>query len=183
MHKLNLIPEEFFNERRKKRQRFFYAFLAFLTAILLLLVFTRIYGEMSELHEELQEVDMQLNFYRSAVDPGHDLERLYSDLQERRRITNNLITRRSTWSSYIQKITNSLPDKILLLSINIGDGGNGVIRGTSPDNLSVAYMIENLRRIDGIGGVKLGFIQLETEKDLFTFEIYFQVQGNDALEN
>ncbi|WP_041423896.1 PilN domain-containing protein [Thermosediminibacter oceani] len=183
MHKLNLIPAEFLNERGKKRQRFFYAFIAFLTAVLLLLVFTRIYGEVCKLRNELEEVDRQLNFYRSAVGPGRDLERLYSDLQERRRITSNLATHKSTWSSYIQEIMKSSPEKILLLSIDIGDGGSGVIRGTSPDNLSVARMIENLRRIDGFVGVKLGFIKLETEKGLFTFEIYFQVQGNDAIEN
>jgi len=183
MHKLNLIPEEFLDIRKKKRYRFFYTLLGLALLTFFSLSLALFHSALENLNRELQEVEKLLNIYRSPSASGQNLEKIYSDLHERRRIKNALQIHRVKWSTYIQKIMEASPPDIFLYSLGIDSKGNGIVRGISSSNLSIGHMIDKLKQIDDFSEVKLGFIKKEKEKNYYTFEVYFRVQGNDAIKH
>ncbi|MCF6096673.1 hypothetical protein L1766_06635 [Thermovorax subterraneus] len=183
MHKLNLIPEEYLKTGRKKRIKLSFIFSGLVLFIFMTVSVLRYNSLLSELKIELEELNKSIFFYRSSFGSGKDAEKLYLDLQERTKIINALLKDRVVMSEHLRKILETPPPGTILTSIDIDDDGNGVIKGISPEYSSIAYVIENLKKNnDVISKAHLGFIEKESEKNFYTFEIIFHIRGNDLIE-
>lgn len=181
MHKLNLIPEEHFKASRKKRTGLSFIFVGLV--IFMSFGVIKYKASLSDLKTELEELNKSIFLYRSSFGSEQDIEKLYFDLQERTKIIDALSKDRAIWSDHLRKILQSPPPGLILTYIDIDGNGNGIIRGISPDNSSIAHVIENLKQNgDEISEVQLGFINKESEKNFYTFEIIFRIQGNDLVE-
>nr|PZN04788.1 MAG: hypothetical protein DIU66_03875 [Bacillota bacterium] len=182
MHRLNLIPEEYFKSRRKRIIKLLLFFSGVAVLVLTFHSILKYNALLLELNDEIQELDRSISFYRSSLGHEKDAEKLYADLKARTKIIDNLQKDRMIISDCLKKIFETPPPGTSLTSVDIY-GTKGVIRGFSSEYSSIIFLVNKLEENnDEFYKVELGSIKRESGKNFYTFEIMVYMRGNDLIE-
>lgn len=175
MHKLNLLPTEVLISQAKKKHRLLFilivsAFLVSLICILMFINSSKIFlkNEIETTHQDIVEI-------RAKMQTWDNFELMLEDCEKRQSIYENLMRNRINYSQILSKVISLMPKEITIISFKIDDSNCLIINGYAPYNRYVAEILEDIRSIDDIFDVSLGFVLYKEDENKSSHSYYFEI--------
>lgn len=179
MHKLNLLPMEVLNSQNRKKRDLFFVLMVSIVFLLLIYFLVFINNSKNYLENEIHDVSIDIVDMKAEMQSRGNHEQILKDFEKRQHIYEGLMQNKINYSKILNHTIMLIPREITVISLRIDTAGNLRISGYAPSNAYVARIMEDIRTIDGIIDVSLGFTRFAEAKDEidpgYNFEIVIEL--------
>ncbi|WP_296971141.1 PilN domain-containing protein [Tepidanaerobacter sp. EBM-38] len=175
MHRLNLLPTEVLINQSKKKHRLFLILIvsAFLVSLICILMFIKnseilLKGEIENTYQDIADI-------KTKMQSWDNLEAMLEECEKRQNIYENLTENRIDYSQILSKLISLIPEETTIISLKIDESSCLIINGYAPYNRYVAEIMEDVKSIDDISDVSLGFILYKEDEDKSSHSYYFEI--------
>ncbi|MGB4130857.1 MAG: hypothetical protein WBK45_02820 [Tepidanaerobacteraceae bacterium] len=176
MHKLNLLPKEILISQKKKKLGVFCIIAGSLLLILFIIFFTKVDNSIKLYENKIYVANKDISEMRSKLNYYFGQKTL-RDFEKRQNFYNAAARDKTNYSAILTDIVNLLTDDINVSSISVNKSNIIKINGFTPGHKHVALLIDDLKTLDGVQEVTLGFTRLISTSDeegsigVYDFEI------------
>ncbi|HHY42014.1 MAG TPA: fimbrial assembly protein [Thermoanaerobacterales bacterium] len=174
MHKLNLLPKEILVVQNKKRLSLFCILAGGILLVLLIVIIITTSNSILFLEDEILKAHQDIAKIKSKIQINSDIQKILNDFEKRQKIYNDVFKNKTNYSTTINCIVDLVPNEVSIIYIGIEESGRIKISGYTPRHVYVSRLMEDLKTIDGVLDVLLGFTR-------FT-EFRYDVKHNYAFE-
>lgn len=164
MHKLNLLPKEILASQNKKKFGLFCVLTGSLFLLLLTLIVAIVNNSIKSFENEIYIARKDISEMRYKLSNNLDKKTL-RDFEKRLNFYNASSKDITDYYTILDEIINLLPKEISIYSISLNKSNRIKINGSTPSHKHLALFIDELKTIDDIQEVTLGFTRLMDAKD------------------
>ncbi|WP_213974000.1 PilN domain-containing protein [Tepidanaerobacter acetatoxydans] len=175
MHKLNLLPTEVLISQAKKKHRLFLILIVSIFLVSLICILMFINSSKIFLKNEIETTHQDIVDIRTQMQAWDSFELMLDDCEKRQNIYETLARNRINYSQILSKVISLMPKEITIISFKIDDCNCLIINGYAPYNKYVAEILEDIKSIDNIFDVSLGFVLYKEDKNKSGHSYYFEI--------
>lgn len=169
MHKLNLLPKEILENRKRKKIKLIGVFLFIAALIICIICYKWICYETIQITNEIENI---LSKHPVSIPNPHDKQCIDVYINQNKNLIDkyyNIEKDNRDWSDLINKILKCMSDKMTLTFLSISEDNHLILKGSSLETVFIARMLKKLEYVDSIDKVSLDLIN--HDNNLYTYEI------------
>jgi hypothetical protein len=170
MHKLNLIPPEVSKRKHKKRLKLVYICIFCALFIVIFLSLYHIDNKIVKINHEIEKTRKEHSSFYAKIDTGEKIGLVSKDLENRQTFYKKIMLNRFKGSFFIDNVVSLKPADVLLHNVDLDKDGFLIIEGYAPNSVSVAQMINQLKKVKDFDEIDLNFIRYM--QDTLEYERY-----------
>lgn len=125
-------------------------------------------GEIENTYQDIADI-------KTKMQSWDNLEAMLEECEKRQNIYENLTENRIDYSQILSKLISLIPEETTIISLKIDESSCLIINGYAPYNRYVAEIMEDVKSIDDISDVSLGFILYKEDEDKSSHSYYFEI--------
>jgi len=159
MHKINLLPKEILISQYEKRFRLLCISAVILLLVLSALVVAAINNSIEVLEKEIHMAQTEIFGMRTNIDGGY-IQELLLNIEKRQNFYMAAENNKTVYYGVLNDIISFVPEEVNIVSISLSETNKLKINGYSPSLGYIAVYMDELKSLDDVVEVNLGFAQL-----------------------
>ncbi len=180
MRKLNLLPQEISHNMLKRKRRLVLVLIICLLLITSLCGLIFIDSRKNRLKNEVSSLLQDLTAIKVKIKDKSKYEDILRDFETRQAVYTDLTKNKIKYSQVLNKIILLIPEEIILDTLKVDSVDYIKIYGFAPKLGDIARIMEDIKKINGVIDITLGFthfIEVGTKANShYHFEIVVELQ-------
>lgn len=176
---INLLPPEYFNNKKKVYRGIYSAFLTTILVLAIGLFFYNLNKETVDLQREIINLDKEIEMLSKDKMNQEVLSNLEQRINYKGELLKEIEKSNISIIVTLSIIENNLPKDISFINLNTNSDGNLTINGIATSDISIAEFIHNLKQEELFNNVFVGNITKSSfnNRDTYSFNMICQYRG------
>lgn len=176
---INLLPPEYFNNKKKVYRGIYLAFLTTILVIAIGLFFYNLNKQTVDLQREIINLDKEIEMLSKDKMNQEVLSNLEQRINYKEELLKEIEKSNISIIVTLSIIENNLPKDISFINLNTNSDGNLTINGIATSDISIAEFIHNLKQEELFNNVFVGNITKSSfnNRDTYSFNMICQYRG------
>ncbi len=175
MHKLNLLPKEVLINRSKKKCRLIFILIISILSVILVCSLVFINNSKSFLENEIYNTSQEVINMKAEMQNRSNYENILKDYETRQNVYKDLMKSKLNYSRILNQTIFLISEGITVNALKIDTSNYLRIDGYAPSISYVAQIMEDIKTIDGVIDITLGFTRFAETKNEIDHCYHFEI--------